>query len=477
MTNEQNREAGAVELRRCAEDRLAQRCAAANPTDKVDVQRLLHELQVHQIELEMQNDELCLAHIEAEEALNQFVELNQHLENQVATRTTELLAARDAAEASNLAKSRFLANMSHEIRTPLNAIIGMAYLIRRAGIAPEQEVRLEKIDMAGAHLLEIINAILDLSKIEAGKFVLDEIEVRPEAIMKNVVSMISAQVQAKMLGIVVENQALDRHLLGDPTRLQQALLNYASNAIKFTQTGRITLRTSVAEETVDNLLLRFEVEDTGIGIAPEMLARLFSAFEQGDNSITRQYGGTGLGLTITSKFAQLMDGQSGVTSFPGVGSTFWFTARLKKGISSRPEMIDPLRAHAESTLFRDYRHCRILLVEDEAVNREVALDMLQSIWQNINVAVDGAEAVEFCRNNNYDLILMDMQMPIMDGLEATRQIRLRPRYASTPILAMTANAFLENKAQCLDAGMNDFLTKPVDPDMLFATILRYLSRQ
>ncbi|MFZ2269775.1 MAG: response regulator [Azonexus sp.] len=398
----------------------------------------------------------------------------QHLEELVAERTSDLSSAKQAAEAASVAKSAFLANMSHEIRTPLNAITGMAHLIRRSGVSEQQAGRLDKIEMAGQHLLEIINAVLDLSKIEAGKFTLEETDVSVGAIMANVASMLFDRAQAKKLKLDVESEVLSPHLLGDPTRVQQALLNYASNAVKFTESGRVVLRSRLKEDAGDSVLVRFEVEDSGIGLAPEEVGRLFSSFEQADNSITRRYGGTGLGLAITRKLAQLMGGDAGVVSAPGQGSTFWFTVRLRKSNALLAVRSLPSADSAEGILRRDFPGARLLLVEDEAINREVALELLQDIWPNVDVAANGLEAVELAGRKAYSLILMDMQMPLMDGLEATQCIRAQSGGADVPIIAMTANAFSEDRARCFAAGMNDFIAKPVAPEVLFATILKCL---
>jgi CheY-like chemotaxis protein len=295
--------------------------------------------------------------------------------------------------------------------------------------------------------------------------------------MDSITSMISERVQAKGLELVVEEpQQSPRALLGDPVRLRQALLNYATNAIKFTDTGRITLRALPERETEDGVLVRFEVVDTGIGVAPEIVPKLFAAFEQGDSSVTRQYGGTGLGLAITKKLSELMGGTAGVVSTPGIGSTFWFTALLKKDVPDARFSAGVRPDSAEAQLMRDHREKKLLLAEDDADNRYITLALLRDVWPTVDIAVDGQAAVDLARRNDYDLILMDMQMPRMDGLEAARQIRKLPNGHHIPIIAMTANVFPEDKQRCLDAGMNDFIAKGFDPEAPFATMLKWLSR-
>lgn len=402
-----------------------------------------------------------------------------HLEELVTERTAELAKAKTTAEAATLAKGRFLANMSHEIRTPLNAIIGITHLLLRRQPTGEQAQRLVQINESAEHLLSIINDILDVSKIDAGKLTLERRNIDLEALVQKVCAMVAARVHARGLALAIDLGDVPRELVGDETRLSQALLNYVSNAVKFTERGIIRVGVQLLADQGASVTLRFEVEDTGIGVADERLPTLFEAFRQADDSITRKYGGTGLGLAITASLARMMGGEAGASSVLGHGSIFWFTAVLQHRVGTTSRQAAPLPAGSltdEACVTRDFSGARILLVEDEPINRLVAQELLGSAGLQVDVAENGCQALSRLVDAAYDLVLMDVQMPEMDGLEATRRIRNMAEYAQLPIIAMTANAFTEDRDRCLAAGMNDFLPKPVEPEAMFGTLRRWLGK-
>ncbi|MBP6802443.1 MAG: response regulator, partial [Zoogloea sp.] len=534
------------------------------------------------------------------------------------TREREMLEeaqrARAMAEDGARMKSDFLANMSHEIRTPMNAIVGMAYLALRTDLTARQRDYLEKIQGAGQHLLGIINDILDLSRIEAGKLVVEHIPFSLERMIVNVTALLAEKTAAKGLELIVDvADDVPNELVGDPLRLGQVLINYANNAVKFTERGEVAIRVRRREAGDGQVELYFEVRDTGIGIDHDVQARLFSSFEQADSSTTRHYGGSGLGLVISRRLAELMEGEVGLNSTPGVGSTFWFTARLgygpaqpsrfvphaelvgrpilvvddnaharevlgemlrrmgfevmalesgaaaldevrsaeaagrpyalvlldwqmpcKDGISTAREIRalplaepphivmvsahgrDELLAAARSigiqdvlikpvtasllfdTVVRLLGHApagevmpalvappglelsrlagsRVLLVEDNDLNQQVALELLRQAGMRVDVAENGAVAVDRVRIQPYDIVLMDLQMPVMDGLTATREIRRLPGRGGLPIVAMTANAMAGDRERCLAAGMQDHVSKPIEPARLWACLRRWLT--
>ena len=390
----------------------------------------------------------------------------------------ELIASRDEARRANAAKSEFLSRMSHELRTPMHAIMGMLGLARRRMQDPLGLSQLDKSKAAADHLLSVINDILDISKIEAGYLELEQIDFRLDDVLRNLLNLVGNRAAEKGLKLMIDQdvQGVGPLLRGDPLRLGQILLNLVGNAIKFSDQGDIVVRIRRDEAATDGVRLRFEIEDQGIGIDAEKQERLFRAFEQADGSMTRKYGGTGLGLAISKRLVRKMGGEIGVDSKPGQGSRFWFVACFGAAAPAEAESTTPWET-AEQRIGREFAGASVLLVDDEPMGREVTQELLLGAGLVVMLADDGAEALRLARAHRYDLILMDMRMPNLNGVDATRSIRSSSLNGTTPIIAMTANAFEEDRQICLAAGMNDHITKPVDAELLFLRLLHWLTQQ
>jgi signal transduction histidine kinase/CheY-like chemotaxis protein/HPt (histidine-containing phosphotransfer) domain-containing protein len=382
-----------------------------------------------------------------------------------------LRADKEAAEAANLAKNSFVAIMSHEIRTPMNAILGNAGLLMDAELGPAERESLEAIESAGQALLAVLNDILDFSKIEAERMELESIGFAPATVIRSVISLFGLQAKERGIDLVAEiDPSIPVMLAGDPHRISQVLSNLVGNAVKFTVKGGVAVRALVEDRTPSETVLRFEIADTGLGIDPVTCARLFEPFVQGDSSTTRRFGGTGLGLTICRKLVGLMGGEIGVDSAPGVGSTFWFTARLAS--TTDAEVGEVLAANENANRTAELAGLRVLVAEDNAANQRLVERLLARLGAQATIVVDGLEAVAAARSGAFDVVLMDCHMPRMDGYDATRAIRAEG--LSIAVVAVTASAMTGDRERCLAAGMNDYLAKPIVVAKLEAALLRCL---
>jgi PAS domain S-box-containing protein len=373
--------------------------------------------------------------------------------------------AKEEAEEANRLKSRLVANMSHEMLTPLNAILGLTHLALKSDDLSRSRDYLLKIRESGRYLLGLINNIFDFSGTESGSIALEKEEFDLEELVCRIAKDLNEKAVCKGLEFII-NIASDvpRYLIGDPLRIGQILLNFGANAVKFTERGEICLGARVLERGGEDALICFTVRDTGIGLTREELGRLFSGFHQVDMSDTRRYGGAGLGLAISKKLADLMGGGIGAESEYGKGSIFWFSARLGIGKGDTASLIPSL----------DMRGCRVLVVDDNEINREVAVELLRGAGLRVDTADNGREALEMLKAAGYELVLMDMQMPVMDGVTATGAIRANPLWKDIPVIAMTANVMPSYREECRAAGMNDFIPKPIDPSLLWSALLKWI---